>query len=176
MSQTRKIFKNASTSQHAVRELLAIVFAQELLMPSRDVFIVAPWISNIVVFDSRLGQFATLNPEWNKREVRLVEVIVTMAASGANVHVHTRPDEHNKHFRFKIEQSMMDAGLADHLRWSSSNATLHTKGLLTERVLVDGSMNLTENGVALNDETVTISYEPADVAAARIHFESYAFL
>ena len=68
MSGTRKIFKSAVTSQHAVREVLSMVFAQELLAPSREVFIVAPWISNIVIFDSRLGQYATLNPEWAKRE------------------------------------------------------------------------------------------------------------
>lgn len=173
MTLTRKIFKNASASQHAVREVLALVFAQELLTPSREVFIVAPWISNVVVFDSRLGQFATLNPEWAKREVRLVEVIAAIAANGAMVHVHTRPDEHNKHFRWRIVQALTDAGLADQLRWSDNNPTLHTKGLLTDRVWIGGSMNLTESGIAINDETVTISYDPAEIGAARIHFELY---
>lgn len=173
MTSTRKIFKNATASQHAVREVLALVFAQELLAPSREVFIIAPWISNIVVFDSRLGQFATVNPEWAKREVRLVEVIVAIAANGATVHLHTRPNEHNKQFKWRIEEAMMDAGLADRLRWSDIDPALHTKSLLTDRVLIDGSMNLTESGVALNDEAVTISYEPADVAAARMHFGSY---
>ncbi len=82
MSGTRKIYKGAVTSQHAVREVLTMVFAQELLAPSKEVFIVAPWISNIVVFDSQIGQYATLNPEWAKREIRLVEVLVAIAANG----------------------------------------------------------------------------------------------
>lgn len=56
MSAMRKIFKSAVTSQSAVREVLVMVFATELLAPSKEVFIVAPWISNIVIFDSRLGQ------------------------------------------------------------------------------------------------------------------------
>ncbi len=173
MSGTRKIFKSAVTSQHAVREVLSMVFAQELLAPSRKVFVVAPWISNIVIFDSRLGQYATLNPEWGKREVRLVEVLVAIVANGTTLHIHTRPDDHNKTFKRRIIEAMTDAGLHDQLRWSDNNEKLHTKGVLTDRVLVDGSMNLTERGVALNDEVVVVSFEPDRVAAARMHFELY---
>ena len=173
MSGTRKIFKNAVTSQHAVREVLSIVFAQELLAPSREVFIVAPWISNIVIFDSRLGQYATLNPEWAKREIRLVELLMAITANGTALHIHTRPDDHNKAFKRRITEAMTDAGLHDELHWSDQNAKLHTKGILTDRVLVDGSMNLTESGVALNDEAVTVSFEPIQLATARMHFELY---
>ena len=173
MTHTRKIYKSAVTSQHAVREVLSMVFAQELLAPSRNVFIVAPWISNIVVFDSRLGQYATLNPEWAKREIRLVEVLVAVAANGTALHIHTRPDDHNKAFKRRIVEAMTDAGLLDHLRWSDKNAQLHTKGVLTDWALVDGSMNLTVSGVALNEEAVTVSFEPEQVAAARMHFELY---
>lgn len=173
MSGTRKIFKSAVTSQHAVREVLSMVFAQELLAPSRQVFIVAPWISNIVIFDSRIGQYATLNPEWAKREIRLVEVLVAIAANGTALHIHTRPDDHNKTFKRRIAEAMTDAGLHDQLHWSDRKARLHTKGVLTDRVLIDGSMNLTESGVALNDEAVTVSFEPDQVAAARMHFELY---
>jgi len=173
MSGTRKIFKSAVTSQNAVREVLSMVFAQELLAPSGEVFIVAPWISNIVIFDSRLGQYSTLNPEWAKREIRLVEVLVAIAANGTALHIHTRPDDHNKTFKRRITEAMTDAGLHDQLCWSDKNAQLHTKGVLTDRVLVDGSMNLTESGVALNDEAVTVSFEPEQVATARIHFELY---
>lgn len=173
MSTTRKIFKSAVTSQHAVREVLTMIFAQELLAPSREVFIVAPWISNIVIFDSQLGQYATLNPEWAKREIRLVEVLVAVAGNGSALHIHTRPDDHNKAFKRRIHEALGDAGLGDQLHWSDRNALLHTKGVWTDRVLIDGSMNLTESGVALNDEAVTVSFDPEQVAAARVHFQLY---
>lgn len=173
MSATRKIFKSAVTSQHAVREVLTMVFAQELLAPSKEVFIVAPWVSNIVIFDSQLGQYATLNPEWAKREIRLVDVLVAIAANGTALHIHTRPDDHNKAFKRRIQEALDDAGLSDQLRWSDGNALLHTKGIWTNRVLIDGSMNLTESGVALNDEGVTVSFEPEQVAVARVHFQLY---
>jgi phosphatidylserine/phosphatidylglycerophosphate/cardiolipin synthase-like enzyme len=173
MSATRKIFKSAVTSQHAVREVLTMVFAQELLAPSKEVFIVAPWISNIVIFDSRFGQYATVNPEWAKRDIRLIEVLVAIAANGTALHIHTRPDDHNKAFKRNIHEALADAGLSDQLHWSDRHALLHTKGVCTDRALIDGSMNLTESGVALNDEAVTVSFEPEQVSAARVHFELY---
>ena len=169
----RDIFKNATLSQSAVREVLAFVFAQELLAPSTHVFIVTPWISNVVILDNRLGQFDSINPEWGKRDVRLVEIIVAMASAGAKIHVHTRPDAHNKHFRRRIDEAMGDAGVSERLLWRDDDPYLHTKGLLTGRVAIRGSMNLTENGVALLDETVTVSYDPADIAETRVHFDSY---
>lgn len=173
MTNTRKIFKSAVTSQHAVRDILSMVFAQELLMPSPDIFIVAPWISNVVIFDSTLGQFSTLNPEWAKRQVRLAEVLVSLASAGTTIHIHTRPDDHNKIFQRRLSEAIEDVGLTQFVRWSGDNPVLHTKGVLTSRVLVDGSMNLTESGVALNEEAVTISFEPDQIAAARLHFEDY---
>lgn len=173
MSGTRKIYKGAVTSQHAVREVLTMVFAQELLAPSHEVIIVAPWISNIVIFDSQLGQYSTLNPEWAKREIRLIEVLVAIAANGTTLHIHTRPDHHNKIFKRRIQEALSDAGLLDQLRWTDSNSLLHTKGVWTDRMLIDGSMNLTESGVALNEEAVTISFDPEQIAAARVHFALY---
>ena len=171
MSVTRKIYKGAVTSQHAVKEVLTMVFAQELLAPSKEVFIVAPWISNVIIFDSTIGQYATLNPEWAKREIRLAEVLTAIAANGTTLHIHTRPDDHNKVFRRRVQESLGDAGLLDQLLWIDRNALLHTKGIWTDRVLIDGSMNLTESGVALNEEAVTVSFDPKQIAAARVHFD-----
>ena len=173
MTGTRKIYKGAVTSQHAVREVLTMAFAQELLAPSEEVFIVAPWISNIVIFDSQIGQYATLNPEWAKREIRLVEVLTAIAANGTELHIHTRPDDHNKGFKRRIQEALGDAGLLDQLTWTDRNMLLHTKGVWTDRVLIDGSMNLTESGVALNEEVVTVSFDPVQIAQARVHFELY---
>ena len=173
MSVTRKIFKSAVTSQHAVREILVMVFAQELLVPSKELFIVAPWISNIGIFDNEVGQFSTLNPEWAKREISLVEVLVAVAAHGTVLHIHTRPDDHNKIFKRRIHEALSDAGLSDHLRWSDRNSALHTKGIWTKHVLIDGSMNLTQLGVGVNDEAVTVSFDHEQIASARVHFRHY---
>lgn len=172
MTAMRKIFKSATTAQHAVRDVLAMVFAQELLAPSRDVFVVAPWISNIVVFDNSLGQFGDLNPEWGMREVRLIDVFVALASSGAQIHIHTRPELHNRAFERRLLEALSDTGVSDQCLWAQQTH-LHTKGLLTDSVLIDGSMNLTEYGVALNDELVNVYFDAPSIAGARIYFDSY---
>lgn len=169
---TRKIFKNATTAQFAVRDALALLFAQELLAPGEEVFVVAPWISNIVVFDNRTGQFDTLNPQWGRRAIRLIDVLTTLAAHGTYVRIYTRPEAHNRRFHLRFEKAVTDLALQSQCS-CAERAHLHTKGLLTETAFVDGSMNLTEHGVALNDESVTVSFAPTDIAAARVHFSAY---
>ena len=85
MISGRRIYKSATSSQHAVRELLILFFAQELLAPSQVLYVVEPWVSDVVVFDNRTGAFDALNAEWGKREVRLVDVFAQMATAGTHV-------------------------------------------------------------------------------------------
>jgi phosphatidylserine/phosphatidylglycerophosphate/cardiolipin synthase-like enzyme len=170
---TRKIFKSATMAQHSVRDALAIVLAQELIAPSRDLFIVAPWISNIQLFDNSEGRFQSLNPEWIKGEIRLHDILVSLAGLGSRVRVYTRPDAHNNVFLERLEAGFSQVGASTECV-VARRQHLHTKGLLTNSVLIDGSMNLTHNGIALNDEQVTVSFDPVQVAQARVHFETYA--
>ena len=169
---TRKIFKGATPAQFAVRDMLALLFAQELLAPGEEIFVVAPWISNVIIFDNRTGQFDTLNPQWGRREIHLIEVLTTLAAHGTRIRIYTRPEVHNRRFRLRFNEAVADLALQPQCSCTEL-AYLHTKGLLTETAFVDGSMNLTENGVAINDESVTVSFASADIAKARIHFSTY---
>ena len=169
---SRKIFKSATTAHASVRDVLALVFAQELLAPSRDVFIVAPWITNVPILDNRLGGFDALNPEWGKRHIPLVEVLGALAARGASLHIYTRPARHNATFETRLDRTMQDSGVAHMCRFKTRDR-LHTKGLLTDRVLIDGSMNLTISGISVNDESVGVSFDGKAVAEARVHYDSY---
>lgn len=168
----RQIFKSATTAPNAVREALGICFAQELLLPSPRLVLVAPWISNIVVFDNRMGQFDGLNPAWDQREIRLVDVLVAIACNNTVVDLRVRKDPHNQLFKPKLFGALGDAGVKDRCLWSES-PTLHTKSLLTERVVVGGSMNFTENGIALNDEMVSISFDARKVAIAHTELDCH---
>jgi phosphatidylserine/phosphatidylglycerophosphate/cardiolipin synthase-like enzyme len=170
----RKIFKNATTSQKAVHEALALVFSQEVLLPSEHVFVVAPWVSNIPILDNRQGGFAALNPEWPRTDIHLAEVLTTVATRGARLHLHVGTDSHNRYFEAKLKEALEDAGLSAQCQWRA-HPYLHTKGILTDHVLVSGSMNFTRNGVRLLDESVDISFASEVVGEARAHFESYEF-
>lgn len=168
----RHIYKSATTAPDAVRDVLAALFTQELLVRSTELFLVEPWISNIVIIDNRDGTFDSLNPEWGKRQVRLAEILATLAAGGTMVQIVMRPDPHNKRFQTLLTDALLDSGGGDRCKFHEIGE-LHTKGILGSHMVLKGSMNLTENGVSFNDEYVSVTFDPQAIAEARVHFHSY---
>lgn len=172
MSNNRTIFKSATSAPNSARHVLAILLAQELVSPSDVVYLMAPWISNIVIFDNSVGQFDGLNAEWGRREIRLVEVLVAIAQNNTQLVIRVKPDTHNQSFCHRLADALKDAAVSQLCRLTQS-ASLHTKGLLTERALVAGSMNFTANGIGINDESLVVNFDPKTVSAARLEFSSY---
>jgi hypothetical protein len=171
--ETRRIFKSVATGQNVIRELLQMMFLGELLAPGRErAWLVSPWISNIILFDNRAGGFDTINPEWGQRQIRLLEVIMDLMARGTAFGIVTSPDEHNQPLIGALKTASEEAGLTNELS-IVLRPHLHTKGLLLKRGLLAGSMNLTYNGLELNDEMVAYDTTPKTLAEARINFESY---
>ncbi|MDA9393054.1 hypothetical protein WN73_21260 [Bradyrhizobium sp. CCBAU 45394] len=172
--ETRRIFKSAVTSQNLIRELLQLMFLGELLAPDRDrAWLVSPWISNVVLFDNRAGGFDAVNPDWGSREIRLVEIAVDLMARGSRLGIATSFDQHNDALIAAISDAAAEAGLSDKLT-VVRRQHLHTKGVLLKRGLLSGSMNLTYNGLELNDEMVIYDTSLKTLAEARLNFESYA--
>lgn len=171
--ETRRIFKSAVTSQNLIRELLQMMFLGELLAPGGErAWLVSPWISNVVLFDNRAGGFGSINPEWGSREIRLVEVLTDVMARGTALGIATSLDDHNDPLIDALTTAADETGLTDKL-CVVRRQHLHIKGLLLKRGLLTGSMNLTYNGLELNDEMVVYDTTPKTLAEARINFESY---
>jgi hypothetical protein len=169
---SRRIFKTAITNQNVVREVLQLMFVSELLAQGEETWLVSPWISNIVLLDNRAGGFDVINPEWRRREIRLVDVAVQILSAGGRVTVVSRPDEHNKRFLFRLAEAAREAGVDDLLTLIERDH-LHTKGILTHHGLLLGSMNITYNGLELNDEFVEYDTDRASLTSARLAFDSY---
>ncbi|WP_314376149.1 phospholipase D-like domain-containing protein DpdK [Sphingomonas paucimobilis] len=171
--ETRRIFKSAVTSQNLIRELLQMMLLGELLSPGgQRTWLVSPWISNIMLFDNRAGGFGTINPEWGNREIRLVEVLTDMMARGTALGIATSMDPHNDPLIAALTTAVEEGGLSDQLK-VVRRQHLHIKGVLLKRGLLTGSMNLTYNGLELNDEMVVYDTTPKTLSEARINFESY---
>lgn len=170
---TRRIFKSAVTSQNLIRELLQLMLLGELLAPGGErAWLVSPWISNVVLFDNRAGGFATVNPEWGSREIRLIEVATDLMVRGTSLGIATSYDNHNASFLATLSEAADAAGVAD-LLTIVQREHLHIKGVLVKRGLLTGSMNLTYRGFELNDEMVVYDTELKTLAEARLNFESY---
>jgi len=172
MTNVRYIFKSATTAPSAARDVLAMVLAEELLLPSKTVYLAAPWVTDIVIFDNTTGSYVGLNPEWSRREIRLLDVLVAIVANNTRLDIRVRPDPHNRPFGKRLSSALADIGLQDSCVWSEI-PDFHTKGLLTDRVWIGGSMNFTERGIGLNAESLTIDFNPQKVASIHLEFSSH---
>jgi phosphatidylserine/phosphatidylglycerophosphate/cardiolipin synthase-like enzyme len=169
----RRIFKSAVTSRKVIQELITLMMVGELVSPGDEVWMVSPWITDVPLLDNRAGSFDAVNPEWGHREIRLTDIAVQLMAGGTDVRIVTRPDDHNRVFLRRLTEAA-EAAAVDNLLKVTIRQSLHTKGILTSRGFLSGSMNLTYSGLDLNDELIT--YETADqaLAVARLAFEGLA--
>lgn len=168
---SRSLRTSALSSREELADMLQAVFVAELLTPSEPIWIVTPWISDVVVLDNRSGLFTGLLPDLPRRPLRLVEVLVNQIQRGGSVVIASRPDDHNRSFVEQLQLSVAaDGELSSRLacRYASE---LHEKGILSGKVLLSGSMNLTYNGIRRLEESILITDETDLVARARHTYE-----
>lgn len=168
----RRIFKSQAAGATTIAELLQSMFVAEMLMSEGDLWIVSPWISNVALIDNRSGNFDSLNPEWGRRVVRLVDVLLALMSRGTTVNVVTRSDETNGAFIGRMQDMAQQLALEDYVS-ITMREKLHTKGVLLSNSLLMGSMNLTYYGMQINDEWVEFSVDPEDLASTRLEFKQY---
>jgi phosphatidylserine/phosphatidylglycerophosphate/cardiolipin synthase-like enzyme len=99
-------------------------------------------------------------------------VLTDVMARGTTLGIATSLDDHNKPLIDALGMAAEEAGLVDKL-YVVRRQHLHIKGVLLKRGILTGSMNLTYNGLELNDEMVVYDTTPKTLAEARINFESY---
>lgn len=172
MNHYRRIFKNQQTGTAITRELLQSMFVGEMLETGNRIWIVSPWIRNIILIDNRTGNFDTLSPEWGRKEVRMIDVLIGLMTKGTEVVLVTRDVEDNRSFLNALRYAVSEHGVTENLR-ITYDPNLHTKGVLLSRSLLTGSMNLTYYGLEINDEWIQFTIDPDDIATTRLEFERY---
>jgi hypothetical protein len=165
---SRRIHRSAWQSGSEIRDVLQGVFVAEILRPSRCIWLVSPWISDITVIDNRMATFDALNPAWGARQWKLSEVLVNLLQLGTVVRVATRPGAPNRPVLPQLAAAMENFGLPKDAFKVFETEELHEKGLLGDDYYLSGSMNLTFNGVELLDEMVTFDVSAEAVADARL--------
>ena len=165
MSAPRQFLQSAFDSRNSVRELLQIVFASELLAPSRCLWVVSPWLRDVPVLDNTTGSFLFLCPEFPQTEVRLSLVLRELLARGSELVIATRPDPGNRQVIDSLRGIGRDDGVIFHER-----AELHAKGIVGDSYSLVGSMNLTFNGLDRLTEMLVFQTERASVEQLRLSF------
>lgn len=164
----RVIRKSQQNSAHEVAHLLAGLFTAELVCPSKCVWLVSPWISDVELIDNTAGTFCSLS-RFGKRQIRLTEILVALAAKGSHVVVGTTTDMHNTTFIERLKLRASDARVSDRVTWViDPDELLHTKAITGDDYALSGSMNITYNGIEVREEYVELRTDIAFVAQSRM--------
>ena len=164
----RRITTSGRGETRILNDLLQNLLVTELLVPSKQLWVLSPWISDIVVIDNSAGQFKSVLSGFPARSIRLTEVLIELTRRGSDVRVLMRDVETNDVARRRL-QDPYSVGTRPTLKIHNS---LHDKGIVGDRFHIQGSMNFTYFGQAVNDEGVTVTSDPHEIAQARIAYNA----
>ena len=162
---SRQFLQTVVDARKSAQELLQLIFASELLMPSRCLWIVSPWLRDIPVLDNSTGSFLCLCPDFPRAEVRLSRVLRELVDRGTTVVIAVRGDEGNRQVLDGLQAVSRPEAVIFHER-----SELHAKGIVGDRYSLLGSMNFTFNGLERLTEMLVFQNEPGSVEQLRLAF------
>jgi hypothetical protein len=164
----RVIRKSQRASVSEAADLLAGLFSAELACPSKCLWLVSPWISDVELLDNTAGSFDAL-ARFGRRRIRLAEILVALASRGTHLVVGTTTDDHNRRFLDRLKVLAEDLRAEHNLTISiDASDNLHTKALTGDDFSLAGSMNITFNGIQVREEFIDLRTDEAFVAQARM--------
>lgn len=166
---TRVLQKSRARSRNEARELLQFFFTAELIAPSKCLWIVSPWLRDVELFDNTTGAFAALFPDTPRRVIRLTDVLRAVLLAGTRLVVVLRAPRDDGDVCHALSEVATTLDCLDQLSIVDS-PTLHTKGLLSDRVAITGSMNVTYAGVDAHTELLQFITDAELVAKLRLEF------
>jgi phosphatidylserine/phosphatidylglycerophosphate/cardiolipin synthase-like enzyme len=159
----RDIFGPGQTQ--ALRDVIQSILVAELLSPSKEIWLFFAWLSDVEVVDNTARQFGSICPDWPAAQIRLSQVLETLLSRGSHINIVLRKTAHNDAIVSQLLRLRQQYGA--NVRWCQRE-TFHDKGILGDDYLLDGSMNLTYNGISTNDEHVWLHRDPASIASRRV--------
>ena len=165
MTMPERTLRTSPVTGIRVDPVLTAVMLAELLSPSDELWLVSPWISDVVTIDNSRGDYDALIADASARVYPLSEILALIADAGARLTVVTRPAGHNIPFldRLRDRAALQRLTVITH-------PDVHEKTLCGGSWLLTGSMNFTLRGMQINDEAVTYNVSQAAAARARIDF------
>lgn len=165
MSENRQFLQTASDTRNVMREVLQLIFASELIHPSRCLWLVSPWLRDIPILDNSTGSFTSLCADFPMTEIRLSSVLRELLNRGTQIVIAVRPEAGNLQIRDSLGLDRSSNELIFHER-----AELHAKGIVADRFALFGSMNFTYNGLERLTEMVVFQTHREQVENLRLLF------
>ena len=151
----------------AISDVLQTLFAAELLQPSKPLWLCFAWVTDLHLLDNTARQFAILQPDWPATQIRLSSLLGALLTRGGQINVVLREHPHNITFITTLQRLRAEHG--KNIRWAVGES-FHAKGLLGDNFFLNGSMNLTFNGISVNEEHIVLRLDPQLLAQQRLEF------
>jgi hypothetical protein len=165
---SRVIRKSRQRASGEAAALLSAVFSAELISPSKCIWLVSPWISDVPLIDNRADSFETL-ARWGPGYVRLSEILTTLVELGSTIVLGTADAPSNTQFLHRMRTNVADRRLNERLVIDvDSSNELHEKAITTDDAVVAGSMNITNNGIFVREEYLELRTDGQFVARSRM--------
>jgi phosphatidylserine/phosphatidylglycerophosphate/cardiolipin synthase-like enzyme len=165
---SRIIRKSNQRSSAEASHLLSTIFLAELLEPSKCLWIVSPWISDVPLIDNCTNSISSLR-SFGPRFIRLTEILAKLAEEGTTVVVGTIDADSNHSFLTRIKSAFRDRDLEKQLIIDIDKSNkLHEKAITADDLTISGSMNITNNGIYVREEIIELHTNEDFVARARM--------
>lgn len=168
---SRVVSTTSRQASREIRDLVQSALTAELLNPSKRVWLVSAWVTDAGVLDNGGGEYSSLVPAWPEREIHLSEVLGELLSLGTRVHIVTNTHSANVPFAEAMRTVARSVTAESQLRVAADDAFttdeeegLHRKRLVTEHLMIWGSMNFTRSGLQRNAEDVSLELDTATVA------------
>lgn len=159
----RVIKTRAKGSSVQLAACLESLFALELLAPGPDLYLISPWISDVPLLSNRHGQWRAILSDDGVDMIRLSDALRMLGEKGTRVRILCRPGQpYTDDFLRKLSPDIV-------YRFGD---LLHEKGLIGRHFYLRGSMNFTHSGIHINDESVELTTDSAEVALALIEAQA----
>ena len=149
----------------AVTEVLSTVLVSELVYPSRELWLVSGWVSDVAVLKNSMGEFDDLLMDSQTGVPTLGDVLVRLSWLGAHINVAVREDPHNEAFIDLLRRRCDPSHLAVY-----KSPDLHEKFLCGDDWVMKGSMNFTWSGLNLHEESIELVVDAIEAARHRLEF------
>jgi hypothetical protein len=166
----QRLLGQGRNTARELTDMLEWIWLAELLAPGEELCLLAPLIDNAPLLDNSTGAFDALDPGWGRRSVRLLDLVLRIAASGQRVVLGTlRAESQPLDFLGDLRTSVQDHGLENlvqvyELPWLSAS------GLLTSHGLLRGDLEFSYDAVRLAGASASFDVDPKVLQAARASF------
>ncbi|WHY58649.1 phospholipase D-like domain-containing protein DpdK [Peribacillus simplex] len=146
-------------------DCLASIFSLEAVLPSKEIYLISPFLSNSPLIRNRLGQYSDLFPMIEGKIIYLSDILNTLSWKGSKIRIICDPN--------RVETKRFISQLNEvEIKKLNNN---HEKGLMTSHIYLHGSMNFTFSGININGENIRITSDRSEVnqalLAARTRWE-----